>query len=121
MIKQIVILGLVLLVLDFCYISLISKEYSKQILEIQGSAMVVKPFGAIACYSLLIFGLYYFIIREKKSPFDAFLLGLVIYGVFDSTNYALINKWNGTLALVDSLWGGVLFALTTWLVYFFSR
>jgi len=117
MIKQIIISGLVLLALDAAYISLILKEYNKQILDIQGSPMTVKLLGGIICYVLLIFGVNYFIIRHKKSPGEAFLLGLLIYGVFDSTNYALISKWNGGLAIVDSLWGGVLFALTTWLIY----
>jgi len=120
MIKQIIISGLALLALDGIYLSLISKQYNKQIIDIQGSPMVIKPLGVLICYALLIFGLYYFIIREKRSPVEAFLLGLVIYGVFDSTNYALISKWNGLLSLVDSLWGGILFGSSTWLVYFFS-
>ena len=66
MIKQIIISGLVLLALDAAYISLISKEYSKQILDIQGSPMTVKILGGIICYVLLIFGVNYFIIRHNE-------------------------------------------------------
>ena len=61
--------------------------------------------------------LYYFIIREKKSVKDAFLLGVVIYSVFDLNTLAIFQKWSPVLALIDSLWGGVLFALTTAIVY----
>lgn len=120
MIKKIVIVSLILLILDAIYLGSISKIYSKQIEQIQGFPMRVKPLGVIGCYALLIFGLNYFIIKDNRSPVEAFVLGLVIYGVYDSTNYALIDKWNGPLAVADTLWGGVLFGLTTWLVYFFS-
>lgn len=119
--KQIAIIGFVLLVLDIIYLKLVTKYYSKQIEQIQGSAITIKPLGVIACYILLIFGLYWFVIRESKSPFQAFILGLIIYGVYDATNYALISKWNGWLAIVDTLWGGTLFSLTTWIVYSFYK
>ena len=59
--------------------------------------------------------LYYFIIRENKSPLDAFLLGVFVYGVYEGTNYALLNKWEIKVLVMDSLWGGVLFALTTFI------
>jgi len=55
MIKQIIISGLALLALDGIYLSLISKQYNKQIIDIQGSPMVIKPLGVLICYALLIF------------------------------------------------------------------
>mgnify|MGYP001228872730 CR=1 FL=1 len=57
---------------------------------------------------LLVFGLYYFIISQNKKVFDAFLLGLVIYGVYESTNYALLKDWNFSTLVIDTLWGGIL-------------
>ena len=45
------------------------------------------------------------------------MLGVLIYGVFDTTNYALFKKWDWKLAVMDSLWGGVLYGLTTFIVY----
>jgi uncharacterized membrane protein len=44
---------------------------------------------------------------------DAFIFGVVIYGVYETTNYALFNKWRMTAVILDTLWGGSLFALTT--------
>jgi uncharacterized membrane protein len=117
MLKTIGLSSVILLILDGIYLSLISKPYSDQIKQIQGSGITAKPLGVIACYALLIFGINWFIIWEKKSPAQAFVFGLVIYGVYDATNYALLNKWDGKLALLDTLWGGILFGLTTWLVY----
>jgi uncharacterized membrane protein len=41
----------------------------------------------------------------------------VIYGVYDATNYALLRKWNPYLSIIDTLWGGVLMATTTYITY----
>jgi uncharacterized membrane protein len=50
---------------------------------------------------------------------EAVILGVVIYGVYESTSYALFKKWNLNLAIMDTLWGGALFGITTALVYQF--
>ena len=109
--------GIIMLLLDFIYLSSLSKTYSDQVATIQRTVMNVKMEGAALCYLFLIFGLYYFILKDNKSPFDAFLLGLVIYGVYEATTYAIFKKWPFNLVIIDTLWGGVLFALTTILSY----
>lgn len=106
-----------LVLLDSIYLWLMKNAFNQQISRIQGSPIQLYLLPAVICYISLIFGLYYFIIREKKSIKDAFLLGLVIYSVFDLTNLALLRNWSPIIALIDSLWGGVLFGLTTALVY----
>lgn len=35
-----------------------------------------------------------------------FLFGIVLYGVYDMTNYSLLNSWSLKLTAVDILWGG---------------
>ena len=77
--------------------------------------------GAAICYVFLIFGINYFIINPRKSVYDAFLFGIVIYGVFETTNYAILKNWSIFSVLLDTLWGGVLFALTTYIVNFLRR
>ena len=68
------------------------------------------------CYIFLIFGINYFIIGPNRSIQDAFLLGIVIYGVFETTSKALFAKWSWITVIIDTLWGGILFALTTYIV-----
>ena len=111
------IIAIILLVLDFIYISLNKKAFELQIADVQRVSMQLRPIGAIVVYAFLIFGLYWFIIREKKSVYNAFLLGLVIYSVYEFTNYALLKKWGLEIAIMDTLWGGALFALTTYFTY----
>ena len=116
-IKEIIISSISLLILDAAYISLNQRAFENQVASVQRVILQVKPLGAIICYFFLIFGLNYFIISKKRPLIDAFLFGLIIYAVYDSTNYALFKQWKPLLAIMDAVWGGSLFALTTFITY----
>lgn len=47
------------------------------------------------------------------------VLGILTYGLYNYTNLALFDKYNSVLAVVDTLWGGVIFGLTTLIVTLF--
>jgi uncharacterized membrane protein len=108
--------ALALVAIDFAYLSMIKGHFTRQIVAVQGSPIVFNIFGAVITYVFLIFGLNYFIIRPGRSVQDAFLLGLVVYGVYEFTNLALLSKWQLFTAVTDTVWGGTLFYLTTALV-----
>jgi uncharacterized membrane protein len=112
-INKIIKLSLIILLLDSIYLNTTKSIFNKLVKKIQGENLVLNMKGAIMSYSLIIFSLYYFIIRENKKPLDAFLLGLSIYGIFDATNIAIFKKYDSYIAYVDTIWGGILYALTT--------
>ena len=115
--KDLVLPGLILLALDYGYLTLTKSTFEIQIAAVQRVSLQFRVLGAIVCYALLIFGLYFFILRTHRSPLEALLFGIIIYGVYDSTNYATLKKWKWEVAVMDTLWGGVLLALTTMIVY----
>ena len=119
-VREVLISIVALLVLDGIYIYLTHKIFADQIINVQRVVMTLKPLGALVCYVLLIAGLNYFIIQRNRSIPEAFFLGLVIYGVYDSTNYATLKKWEANVAIMDTLWGGSLFALTTAITYYLA-
>jgi uncharacterized membrane protein len=121
MIKTLLITAIVMLLLDSVYLSIFSEFFNNVVQQVQGSRIKFKLSGAILCYMLLIGGLYYFIISRNKSVKEAFILGIVIYGVYESTTYALLDKWSPQAVLIDTLWGGILFALTTAITYTFYQ
>ena len=112
--------AITMLALDGVYLQTMKTQFSDQIIKVQGSPLVLKILPTILCYVLLVFGLNYFIISKKHSAYDAFLLGIVIYGVYDATTYALITKWSPQLALIDTLWGGILMCTTAYITYRFA-
>jgi uncharacterized membrane protein len=119
--KEVIFSSVILLLLDSVYLTLIGKAYSQQIFNIQKLPMKVNFRGALFSYLFLIIGLNYFIILRNKSALDAGILGTVIYGVYDATSYALLKDWDETLAVIDTLWGGVLLATTTFITKFWLR
>jgi uncharacterized membrane protein len=108
--------AIVMISLDFVYLNVMKGYFMNQVKNVQGSALKVNYLGAALCYIFLIAGLNYFIIKPRKSVSDAFLLGLVIYGVYETTNYALFSNWSIVSVIIDTLWGGLLFASTAYIV-----
>jgi len=108
--------AIIMISLDFVYLSVMKSYFMNQVKNVQGSALKLNYFGAAICYVFLVAGLNYFIIKPRKSVSDAFLLGLVIYGVYETTNYALFSNWSIVSVIIDTLWGGLLFASTAYIV-----
>ena len=114
---KIVISGILMLLIDAIYLNFVTPYYNKMFIKIQGSGISINWLGFILSYISLIAGLYYFILKQNKSPYEAFLLGLFVYSVYDTVNFATFKNWDLKLALIDSIWGGILFSLITYLTY----
>lgn len=114
---QYLIASIIFVVLDGVYLNLIKSSFNNQIKNIQGTDIKVNFIAVGITYIFLIFGINYFIIQRKRSVSDAALLGLVIYGTYEFTNLAVFSKWSILLSIVDTMWGAVLFGLTTGIIY----
>lgn len=109
--------GATVLLLDTVYLTVFQKMFYEQIRRVQRAPIEFKFLYVVLCYVTLIAGLLYFVILPRKSVWDAFLLGLLVYGVYETTNMAILKEWTLGLVALDTLWGGVLMATTTWVVY----
>ena len=111
-IKNFIIILLLLFLFDAVYISLIYKSFLKQIELVQKSSIKIDIIASILCYLFLSFTINYFLIDKKDvSIYDAFFLGISMYGVYELTSKALLENWNWNIVIIDSLWGGILFSL----------
>ena len=108
--------AIIFVCLDAVYLNYMKDYFNKQVNDVQGSDIKLNLAAAILTYVFLIIGLNYFIIRPKRSASDAFLLGLVIYGTYETTNWAIFKYWSVISVILDTLWGGILFGLTTFIV-----
>jgi uncharacterized membrane protein len=106
----------VMLALDSVYLYLTKSIFGQLVAKIQRTALELKWAGAVIVYALLAIGLYIFILEPGKPLWQAALLGLVIYGVFDFTNYAMFKKYDLEVALMDMVWGSILLTATTYIV-----
>jgi uncharacterized membrane protein len=110
------IAAILFIMFDSIYLNLIKNYFMNQIKKVQGSTIKINIIATVICYIFLITGLNYFIIGPKKSPRDAFLFGLIIYGVYETTNWALFTNWSPITVIMDTLWGATLFGLVTFIV-----
>lgn len=113
---KLLITAIVFVIIDGIFLTMMKPYFENQVKLVQGSALKVNITATILCYVFLIFGIYYFIIEPNKSVQDAFLFGIVIYAVYETTSRALLTKWKWSTVFIDTLWGGILFALTAWVM-----
>jgi uncharacterized membrane protein len=80
--------------------------------RIQGGAKpVIRYLPAIITYVAIAF-----LVRKTKSVQEAFLTGMAAYAIYDFTVMALFKDYPLSLAIGDTIWGGVLFAIVRYLL-----
>ena len=111
--KNLIKLIVIVLILDFIFLYSTRTFFNNQVKLIQGSDVKMNLIGALLSYVCIIVLLNNFIMKDNKNYKDAFLLGVCVYGCYEYTNYAILKNWEFKTTIVDTLWGGTLFALTT--------
>jgi uncharacterized membrane protein len=112
---------IIILIIDIIWLGFISPRIYKS--EI-GNLMKEKPnwYGGFLVYIILAFAITIFVIKSgiAPSPKDALIygaiLGFVIYGVYDLTNYSTLKDWTIKITIIDLLWGTFLGGLVSYLV-----
>ena len=123
-IVDIVTYSVILVLVDAVFLKVISNEYGKMIQKIQGSKMEVNMGAALVVYIALVGVWCVFIHPEikkkglKEALCKAFILGLCTYAIYDFTNMALLKDYRLDLAVIDSVWGGLLFSVSTYIFAF---
>jgi uncharacterized membrane protein len=100
-----------LLFFDFLWINFVAKpKFDVMISSIQGSHMNPNIYRVLLSYIILIL-FAYTLIPKMNTYYDTFLLGFFTYAVYETTSYALFDKWDLEVVVLDSIWGGILLCL----------
>lgn len=105
-------IAIIYLVIDIIWIFSTSKLWDNQVSRIQNSPFIPNRYWAMLSYIFIVSGLLYF---GSSSPTDAFIYGIIVYGVFDLTNLALFKDYKPELAMLDIAWGGFVCWLSVYL------
>ena len=134
-ITDLVVLAVIVLALDAVFLYLSRDMFSRQIMLVQGTDLKVNIPSAAICYFIIVLGIYYFVLRHIIVPnassaaaaiqnmrlhdgmIAAFFLGLLVYGVYETTTLALLRNWSPITSIIDTTWGGTLFALSAYLFH----
>ena len=105
------------LLLDFTWLFLIMKDfYSSQFINL--ARPEVLPYWSAACAWLVIpLGIVMFVDKVSKDYKESLIygaiFGLILYGLYDFTNYATLKGWTLKLLIVDICWGIVICSLSS--------
>ena len=122
----------IFLLIDLLWLGVIMKSfYAAELGDLarrQGSALAPRWGAAILVYLLIPAGVVLFVrplLGENSSLLQTFgwgaIFGLVLYGVYDLTNLAILDKWTLRMTIADIIWGGVLCGTTSVIMRFIER
>jgi uncharacterized membrane protein len=117
------------MVLDGVWLGLLMKNFYRDqlapIVRLADGGIAPNWPAAFVVYVLLGTGIALFVIpRAPTVPLAAAygaLFGLVVYGVYDFTNYSTLRQWPFVLVLADVAWGAVASAACAVAVRMVSR
>ncbi len=92
---------IVMLALDSVYLYLTKSIFGQLVAKIQRTALEFKIAGAVVVYILLAIGIYVFIVEPGKPLWQAALLGLVIYGVYEIRFVGCAHGYGMGLRAID--------------------
>lgn len=98
---------LLLILFDLPWLFLIGETAQKLVLRIQGSDLKLRYAPALVVYLALAY-----LVTKTETPMEAFKVGVAVYAVYDFTNYAMFKNYTLSFAIMDSIWGGILMAMT---------
>lgn len=125
--KHSVVTIIFIIIFDLIWLTLQKPMYNSMVKKIQGKDISMRLISGIFAYLFMFIGLLYIIYpiiaKEKNIATPAYILslktaaifGLVVYGIYNTTNYAIFNDYSIRVAIKDTLWGTFVFFISTWL------
>ena len=131
-IKLYLLVLVIFLAIDLTWLGVLMAKFYKAELgplaRRSGEAMAPVWWAAFLVYILIPLGIVLFVLPRVSPEHRAasalgwgFLYGVILYGVYDLTNYSLIDRWPWRMTLVDMAWGGFICAVTSYVAVILDR
>lgn len=112
LLTHILLTMIIFIIMDIIWFSVsISLIYQPKFAEIQNNNfdMIDKIHGGLFAWFLLALGIHIFVLKIsiniKNAILYGLLYGLIIYGVYNGTNYTTFKNYNLDIFIPDLLWG----------------
>jgi len=102
---------LLLVLVDFPYLTAISNYANQVFSAVQGTPLEFRYTPGIVVYAALAY-----LLLQTESVVEAFKYGAATYAVYDFTNLATLKRYDLQFAIMDTVWGGTLFAITRYVL-----
>jgi len=122
--KQFLVAFVSFVTLDFLWLGFVIKDFNfrhlAEIGRIENGVFQMQFAPALATYVLMAFAVPFYVIPrlpQRGSLVNTFLIGapmgLIIYGVFDMTNLAILKNYPLAFVPPDIAWGTLVFGIVT--------
>ena len=106
------VVALLIAVLDTPWLALNMSRFQTVFGTIQGGrTLEFRVLGAVPVYIALAY-----LVSKANSLTEAFLIGAATYAVYDFTTLLAFKDYPLGMAIADTIWGGVLMAVTLWVL-----
>ena len=91
--------------MDLAWIKQSYRLYNDSVNKIQNEDIQLRIMPSILAYTLLIINVLFVLLPHTQNVFHFSISGLVIYGVYNATTYAILKNYPLKVAIIDTLWG----------------
>ncbi len=114
------------IILDYIWLAVLAKDFylknlASHITLKDGSLVPYLPAIPLV-YIVAVLGIWFFVLSKATTLSQAFLygalMGFVMYAFYDFTNLATLKDYPWSLAIVDIIWGTILVATVTAVMFF---
>ena len=125
---DVIVSVIVFLTCDIIWISANKKMYGSLVHKVQNAPLQINMMGAVSAYALMIVGLIFIVfplVHKQKSASIGIsvklvtaiiyggIFGLVVYGIYNATNYAILHNYDLLTGLKDTVWGITVYSIGT--------
>ncbi len=121
-VKVFLFLPPLLLALDYIWLGVFASSlYKKELgpfLRMSGDSLQPIIWAALVVYIAIPLGIILFVLPRVSANNSAgsarlwgAIYGIVVYAIYDMTNYSLVRDWPLRVSLIDICWGGLLNAI----------
>ena len=93
------------ILMDLVWIKKSYKLYNDSVNKIQNEDIQLRIMQSILAYTLLIINVLFVLLPHTTSVLHFSISGLVIYGVYNATTYAILKDYPLKVAIIDTIWG----------------
>ena len=108
---QVLKLAALMAVIDSVYLLPNAGKFGEIFEKVQGRPLKLRMWVLVPLYLVMAYALLTYA-PKGGSKWQAYLLGALVYGVYELTNYATLEEWPWQLVGLDIVWGAILFGMS---------
>ena len=110
-VQKLFLIALLMVLIDMPWLWYIGDKFRAMVEKIQGGRpMSTRLFAAIPVYLAMAW-----LLTRASDMKEAFLIGACTYAVYDFTCMTIFQGYDMSTAVMDTLWGGILFGISYYL------